>query len=66
MKDGSEVRAKAPICTAFASQMREVFGEVKLQRLKEGDFEMGKPDQNVYASCIYGAGGKPLSELRKT
>jgi hypothetical protein len=32
---------RAPICAAFVKEMREVFGEVKVLWVKEGDFEMG-------------------------
>jgi hypothetical protein len=35
--------ARAPICAAWVKEMREVFGEVKVLYVKEGDFEMGEP-----------------------
>jgi hypothetical protein len=35
--------AKAPVCAEFVEQMREVFGEVKVLYVKEGNFELGVP-----------------------
>ena len=35
-------QAKAPICAAFVEEMREVFGEVKVLYVREGDFELGE------------------------
>jgi hypothetical protein len=35
--------ALAPICAAWVKEMREVFGEVKVLYVKEGDFEIGEP-----------------------
>ena len=39
----SSNHAKAPMCAAFVEQMRDVFGEVKVLWVKEGDFEIGEP-----------------------
>lgn len=36
-------QAKAPICAAWVEQMREVFGEVKVLYVKEGEFRLGEP-----------------------
>jgi hypothetical protein len=33
----------APICAAWVKEMREVFGEVKVLYVKEGDLEIGEP-----------------------
>lgn len=33
---------KAPICAAWVKEMRELFGDVKVLWVKEGDFEMGQ------------------------
>jgi hypothetical protein len=35
--------ALAPICAAWVKEMREVFGDVKVLYVKEGDLEMGEP-----------------------
>lgn len=43
---------KAPICAAFVNAMREVFGEVKVLHVKEGDFELGEK-QPEGAPCIH-------------
>jgi hypothetical protein len=32
--------ALAPICAAWVKEMRELFGDVKVLYVKEGDFEM--------------------------
>jgi hypothetical protein len=58
-----ETRTKAPISTRFAEEMRAAFGEVKLQRVREGDVVIGKTHEVVGAPCIHGAGGKPLAEI---
>lgn len=46
MKNKSSNHEKAPICSAWVKQMREVFGEdqVKVIWVKEGDLEIGKKD----------------------
>ena len=33
---------RAPVSAAFVKAMREVFGEVKVLYVKEGDFEIGE------------------------
>lgn len=33
---------RAPQCAEFVKHMREVFGDVKVLYVKEGDFEIGK------------------------
>jgi hypothetical protein len=38
----SENQAKAPLCAAFVEGMREVFGEVTVLYVKEGDFELSE------------------------
>lgn len=55
-----EVRKLAPKCTRVARELREVFGEAKIERLSEGGLELGKPDGNVYATCFYRADGMPF------
>ena len=40
-----ENQAKAPICAAFVEEMREVFGDVKVLYVKEGDVELGTPEE---------------------
>ena len=40
----SENQAKAPICAAFVNEMREVFGEVKVLWVREGEFALGEKD----------------------
>jgi predicted Mrr-cat superfamily restriction endonuclease len=52
MKNKTSNHEKAPICAEFVKQMREVFGDdqVKVIWVKEGDFEMGKPDGSVIHS----------------
>ena len=62
MMTADEVRKRAPLCTAVASELREVFGEAKIERLREGGLDLGKPDENVYAMCRYGADGWPIEE----
>jgi hypothetical protein len=58
-----EIKEKAPMSAAFAAEYREVFGEdVKLRIVREGEINRGQ-DNNIYAPCIHGAGGVPLSEL---
>lgn len=47
-----ELRAKAPEATAWADGMREIFGDVKLLRVKEGEVDLGKPDSHSYATCF--------------
>lgn len=42
--------------------MRAVFGDVKLRIVREGEINRGQ-DNNIYAPCIHGAGGKPLAEI---
>lgn len=46
--------AKAPECAAFVKSMREVFGEVSVLWVKEGDFEMGESValRNVFAEAV--------------
>jgi len=36
-------QARAPQCAAFVEALREVFGEVKVLYVREGDVEMGRP-----------------------
>jgi hypothetical protein len=43
MKRRAANHALAPICAAWVKEMREVFGEVKVLYVKEGDFEIGEP-----------------------
>lgn len=47
-----EVKTKAPNCARWAQELREIFGDVKLLRLSEGDFAMGRPDTSEYATCL--------------
>ena len=35
--------ARAPLCAAFVKAMREVFGEVKVLYVREGDVLIGSP-----------------------
>ena len=42
----SENHQKAPICAEFVRQMREVFGDVKVLWIREGDFELGEPTED--------------------
>jgi hypothetical protein len=42
VKKISKNHEKAPICAAWVKQMREVFGEVKVLWVREGDFRMGE------------------------
>jgi hypothetical protein len=37
--------ALAPICAAWVKEMRELFGEVKVLYVKEGDLEIGERDE---------------------
>jgi hypothetical protein len=37
----SDNHAKAPICAAFVKEMREVFGDVRVLYVREGEFELG-------------------------
>ena len=55
-----EVRKAAPKCTSFAAELRKVFWDVRIERLDEGGLKRGKPDENVYASCLYRGDGKPM------
>lgn len=55
-----EVRRRAPKCTQFAGELREIFGEAKIERVEEGDLQKGKSDQNVYATCFYSGSGTPI------
>ena len=47
-----EIQKKAPNCARWAQELREVFKDVKLLRLREGDFAMGRPDHSIYATCL--------------
>lgn len=47
-----EVKTKAPNCAQWAQELRGVFGDVKLLRLREGDVSIGRPDTSEYASCM--------------
>jgi len=47
-----EIRTKAPNCARWAQELRAVFGELKLLRLREGDFALGRPDTSEYATCF--------------
>jgi hypothetical protein len=47
-----EVRTRAPNCSKFAQELRDVFGEVRLLRLQEGDVSIGRPDTLEYATCF--------------
>jgi hypothetical protein len=38
----SSNHAKAPQCAAFVAAMREVFGEVKVLYVEEGDLKIGE------------------------
>jgi hypothetical protein len=38
----SETHAMAPICAEFVKEMREVFGEVHVRMVSEGDFQFDK------------------------
>lgn len=58
MREGvEETKARAPICVAFAEQLREQFGDVKLMWIKEGEFERGRRDPGPFATCL--VVGKP-------
>lgn len=41
-KAKSSNRAQAPQCAEFVDQMREVFGDVKVLYVEEGDFKLGE------------------------
>jgi hypothetical protein len=43
MSRKSSNHAKAPICAEFVEELRELFGEVRVLYVKEGDFELGEP-----------------------
>lgn len=57
-----EIARIAPTATAVARELREVFGEAKIERLNEGGLQLGKPDEHVYASCLYGGDGMPIEK----
>ena len=59
----AETEAMAPLGTAFARAFREVFGDVKIQVLREGGIELGRDDA-VYAPCIHGADGDRLGQKK--
>lgn len=59
-----EIRAMAPLCTSFASELREIFGEARIERIAEGELNLGKPDENIYATCLYRGDGLPMLEGR--
>lgn len=42
----SENQEKAPVCAAFVREMREVFGEVKVLWVREGEFVLGDPSDS--------------------
>jgi hypothetical protein len=42
-QDKTSNHAKAPEAAKFVEQMREVFGEVKVLYVKEGNFQLGEP-----------------------
>lgn len=48
----SSNHAKAPLCAAFVSAMREAFGDVIVLRVRERDVKLGDEDKSVYASCM--------------
>lgn len=43
MSQSASNHSKAPVCAAFVKDMREVFGEVQVLYVKEGEFELGEP-----------------------
>lgn len=57
-----ELNQKAPITTAWAKGMREIFGYVQLLRLKEGDVQIGRPDPHEWAPVIHKGNGKRFDE----
>jgi hypothetical protein len=58
-----ETQARAPLGAAFAKALRDVFVDVKIQVLREGEIELGKDDA-VYAPCIHGADGEKLGQKK--
>lgn len=59
-----EVRRFAPECTRIAARLRWEFGEAKIERLSERGFELGKPDERIYATCLYAGDGLPIGAKR--
>lgn len=47
-----ELRAKAPQMTAWAERMRELFGDVSLRYVREGEFTLGKPVPGPWAEVV--------------
>lgn len=43
-QDSRSNQQKAPQCAAFVNAYREVFGDVKVMHVKEGEFELGDPE----------------------
>ena len=62
MASTSDNHALAPFCAAVVNEFRSVFGDVKVERVSEGGLQLGKPDEHVYASCLYGGDGMPIEK----
>lgn len=48
----SDNRAKAPQSAAFVDAMREVWPDLKIERIREDGFSWGPDDTAVYATCF--------------
>lgn len=56
--------SKAPICAAFVQNMRELFGEVKVLHVNEGEVRLGEKQPDG-APCIHRGDGSLFSEPEK-
>lgn len=45
-------QAKAPQSAKFVNAMREVFQELKVERVREGEIALGDDDTAIYATCF--------------
>ena len=54
-------QAKAPVCAAFVSQMRECFPDLKVIHVAEGDVLLGERVP-AGAPCIHAGNGQKLAE----
>lgn len=50
----SSNHAKAPKCAAFVKNMREVFGDVEVLWVSEGEVVLSEPEELEYATCYMG------------
>ena len=47
MASTSKNHEQAPLCAAFVKGMREVFGEVTVLYVKEGEVELGEKQESI-------------------